>query len=62
MNSEDSLLNATVIRQISSFYDRKAGEVDSNCPISLDAARVNNVSVLSGCDGSRHRDLGTSGI
>jgi len=47
VNSEESLLKAIGIRQISSFYDRKeAGEVGSNSPISPDAARV-NVSVLT---------------
>lgn len=47
-NSEDSLLKATGSSQIFSFYDRKeVGEVGSNCPISPDAACVNNVSVLT---------------
>lgn len=48
VSSEDSLLKATGIRQIISFYDRKeAGEVGSNRPISPDAAHVNKVSVLT---------------
>lgn len=48
VSSADSLLKATGIRQIFSFYDREeVGEVGSNCPISPDAAHVKKVSVLT---------------
>lgn len=48
VNFEDSLLKATGIRQIFSFCDKKeVGEVGSNCPISPEAARVKNGSVLT---------------
>lgn len=47
VNSEDSLLKARGVRQIPLYDREEVGEAGSNCPISPDGARVNNVPIVT---------------